>query len=158
MVSIGFLGFWNAQTCKVSRKWDLGLQVPRFSGFYRFFSVFWVQKLVKTKMQDYWCMVISTFILWPFLHQKESYDNQKNFTYHFMSFKVSVAIYCLKGYDRIQFCSKLYNYLLSQKLPNVVNFFDRIQQKIKNWLFQCHLWDNLELFLHFVLCWQYSVN
>ena len=53
MVSICFLGFLNAQTCKVSGKGDLGLQVPGFSDFYWFFSVFWVQKPVKTKMQDY---------------------------------------------------------------------------------------------------------
>ena len=53
MVSIGFLDFWNAQTCEVSVKWDLGLQVPRIAGFYQLLSVFWVEKPEKTNLQVY---------------------------------------------------------------------------------------------------------
>ena len=35
-VSVSFLGFQNAQTCEVSGKWDLGLQVSGFTDFIGF--------------------------------------------------------------------------------------------------------------------------
>jgi hypothetical protein len=55
-----FAGFCTSSPQEVFGKKDIGFQISRFPGFHRFLGVAWVEKLLETKMLNYWCIKVTT--------------------------------------------------------------------------------------------------